>query len=57
MGYRCPKCHADFGIDKDKFYKHLSENADCIKEAIELLGNRITQFHNLIEEKNEKEKT
>lgn len=23
MGYRCPNCHQDFGIEKDKFLNHI----------------------------------
>lgn len=33
MGYKCPKCHKDFGNDRDALYEHLSFNAECATEA------------------------
>lgn len=29
MGYRCPECHQDFGLDRDKFQEHLDNNPKC----------------------------
>lgn len=29
MGYRCPKCHKDFGMDKEALNTHFLENPQC----------------------------
>ena len=29
MGFRCPRCKADFGTDEAAFKKHLNENDAC----------------------------
>ena len=33
MGYKCPKCHQDFGFDKNKLDEHLFNNPECNAEA------------------------
>lgn len=34
MGFRCPKCHKDFGIDRIKFYEHIIKNRVDMKSDI-----------------------
>jgi hypothetical protein len=33
MGFRCPYCQHDFGLNKDAFQKHLQDNPKCCAEA------------------------
>lgn len=33
MGYRCPNCFQDFGLDKSKLEEHFSKNPECATEA------------------------
>ena len=33
MGFRCPNCQQDFGLDKEKFDQHLQDNPKCNAEA------------------------
>ena len=33
MGFRCPYCQKDFGLDKEKFDQHLRDNPQCGAEA------------------------
>ena len=33
MGYRCPKCHMDFGFDREKLDEHLANSPTCAVEA------------------------
>ena len=33
MGFRCPYCNQDFGLDKQKFDQHLQDNPKCHAEA------------------------
>ena len=33
MGYRCPNCHKDFGVDKEKLEEHFLNNPECGAEA------------------------
>lgn len=33
MGFRCPNCHKDFGLDKSKLDEHFSKNPECATEA------------------------
>lgn len=33
MGYRCPNCFQDFGLDKSKLDEHFSKNPECATEA------------------------
>lgn len=39
MGYKCPSCGKDFGLDKEALYHHLDfESAVCSGEAYALLA-------------------
>jgi transcription elongation factor Elf1 len=29
MGFRCPSCHADFGVDQSKLEDHLKKDGGC----------------------------
>lgn len=31
MGFRCPNCHQDFGLDQDKLKEHFEKNPECKK--------------------------
>lgn len=33
MGYKCPNCHKDFGLDKPKLDEHFAKNPTCAAEA------------------------
>ena len=33
MGFKCPYCNQDFGLDKQKFDQHLMDNPKCHAEA------------------------
>lgn len=33
MGYRCPRCHKDFGKNKEAFEEHLYRNPYCHVDA------------------------
>ena len=36
MGYKCPECHQDFGINREALEKHFSENKECFSEGVGL---------------------
>ena len=33
MGFKCPYCNQDFGVDKKKFDQHMQDNPKCHAEA------------------------
>lgn len=33
MGFKCPKCHKDFGLDRNKLQEHFEENPECATEG------------------------
>lgn len=33
MGYKCPNCHKDFGVDKEKLEEHFLNNPECGAQA------------------------
>jgi hypothetical protein len=39
MGYRCPKCQKDFGLNKDEFTHHLLTSPSCALEAALFMSN------------------
>ena len=48
MGYRCPKCKKEFGLNKDEFTHHLLTNPSCALISSLLLSN-IKEIVNQIE--------
>jgi len=38
MSFKCPECRVDFGYDQKGLWKHLGDNLDCGREALELIN-------------------
>jgi len=41
MGFRCPHCRKEFGLDRDALMKHLEEDVDCRREAVGKFADRL----------------
>ena len=55
MGYKCPGCGKDFGLDREALYHHLDFESgewlsyeaalqDGIKKTLELLNNKLKEI-------------
>lgn len=56
MGFRCPNCKEDFGINKEEFNKHLEENEECLKVAGITLSERFLKETKTVMEVTKEEK-
>lgn len=34
MGFRCPKCGEEFGLDQEKLNEHFGKNPECRRFAL-----------------------
>lgn len=53
MGFKCPKCHQDFGLNKEKLAKHFLSNPKCSVHASTLYSVLREALDNVIVEPEE----
>lgn len=54
MGFRCPLCHKDFGLDKEELVKHFISNPNCAIYATSVLSTIKETIKNNNKEESEK---
>ncbi len=50
MGFKCPKCHKDFGKNQEELIKHIKDNLDCLNVAKTSVQNRVKSDLKIIDD-------
>lgn len=50
MGFRCPRCHKDFGIDKEELAEHIISTPACAIYAATVLSTIKEAINNINKE-------